>query len=107
MTEGAKIIDLVMHNVNCYSRENISTRRNEPLVSSWKKSMLEIASVRPGLGLELNPQAPAFDPGTYGSKNRTSRALYLDKPLVLDSFKRDIYRLPLENFSLLPVKVYH
>jgi hypothetical protein len=107
MTEGAKIIDLVMHNVNCYSRENISTRRNKPLVSSWKKSMLEIASVRPGLGLELNPQAPAFDPGAYGSKNRTSRALYLDKPLVLDSFNRDIYRLPLENFSLLPVKVYH
>ena len=106
-TKGAKIIDLAMHNVNCYSRENIRNSRNEPFVSSWKKRMPKIASVRPGLGLELNPQAAAFDPQSYGSKNRTSRALYLDKPLVLDSFKRDIYRLPLENFSILPVKVYH
>ena len=107
MTHGAKIIDLAMHNVNCYSKENIISRRNEPFVSSWWKWKPEIASVRPGLGLELNPQAAAFETESYGNQKRTLRALHLDKPLILDSFKRDIYRLPLENFSLLPVKVYH
>jgi hypothetical protein len=107
MTNGAKIIDLAMHNLNCYSKENIISRRNEPFVSSWWKWKPEIASVRPGLGLELNPQAAAFETESYGNQKRTLRALYFDKPLILDSFKRDIYRLPLENFSLLPVKVYH
>jgi hypothetical protein len=94
-------------NINCYSRENITSRRYNPITSSRRPFHREAASIRPGIGLELNPQSASYDPELYGSKRRTSRALFLEKPLVLDSFKQDIYRLPLENFSILPVKVYH
>ena len=106
-TRGHKIIDLAMHNMNCYSDENMITRRYSPISSSGKSFIRDVASVRPGIGYELNPQAASYDPEMYGSRRRTSRALFLEKPLVLDSFKNDIYRLPLENFKLLPVKVYH
>ena len=102
-----KMIDLAMHNINCYSKENIGSKRYSPIASLDSPLFGEAASMRPGIGLELNPQSASYDPKLYGSKRRTSRALFLDKPLILDSFEQDIYRLPLENFSILPVKVYH
>lgn len=106
-TGAFKIIDHVMHNINCYSKENVGSKRYAPVTSRGRSLYGEAASIRPGIGLELNPQSASYDPDLYGSKRRTSRALFLEKPLVLDSFKQDIYRLPLENFSVLPVRVYH
>ena len=102
-----KIIDLVMHNINYFSRENFNSRRYSLIQSGGMFRSNEIASMRNSIGYSLNPQAPTFDISSYGNSSRVRRALYLDKPLRLKSFVTDIYRLPLKNYNILPVKVYH
>jgi hypothetical protein len=102
-----KIIDLVMHNINYYSKENYSSRRHSLIRSGGMVHSNSVASMRNSIGYSLNPQAPTFDISSYGNPSRVRRALYLDKPLRLKSFVSDIYRLPLKNYNILPVKVYH
>lgn len=104
---GYKIIDLLMNNINFYSAENIAEKRIALIRSNQGSKVLsKVSSMRPGIGVNSNPQVPLFDMFGYGNPKKIKSVLSLNEPLKLDSFHDPIYRFPLENFDILPVKVY-
>jgi len=101
-----KMIDIVMHNINCYSRNNFSKHYPIPAVRSTSGHVgMPISSLRPGLGLNQNPQSPNMDKSNYMEPTRRG-IVKLTKPLKLNGFRYDIERLPLKSYDELPVKVY-
>ena len=102
-----KMIDLMMHNINAFSKSNFRSHRHRHLLSKSNPSMFrEKASTRIGVGLNSHPQTPSFVKGTYSNKRKTKGVLYFDDPIDIPSFKDKIYRLPIKNYKILSVKVY-
>jgi hypothetical protein len=101
-----KMIDIVMHNINYYSRNNFSRTNPVSMVRSTSANPgMAVSSLRPGLGLNQNPQSPNMDKNNYMDPSR-SGVVRLTKPLRLNGFRYDIERLPLRSYDELPVKVY-
>ncbi len=101
-----KMIDIVMHNINFYSRNNFNRPNPVGFVKSTSSVPRKVvSSLRPGLGLNQNPQSPNMDKNNYMEPSR-SGAVRLSKPLKLNGFLYHIERLPLKCYDELPVQVY-
>jgi hypothetical protein len=101
-----KMIDIMLHNINCYSKKNYKTKQHKLALSTSVGSKSYSASIRPGLGFDVYDQSPAFDKMTYAKKNKARGVLYIEKGIRIPSFKKDIHRLPFKNYKIMPVTVY-
>ena len=93
-----KMIDLMMHNINAFSKENIKLRKHGYLLSTSNPNHFDpSASIRPGVDLNTNPQVPSFNKLDYMNWSRS--LLSCKQGIDLPSFRGVIHRLPMKELQ--------